>query len=300
MNRILSVLALAFALTGCAQDDGPTTVSPSTVPYFQRLTNSPEAETSPRLSPDGTRVAYERSGGIRILDLASRTSTLVVPQGSKPDWTKDGSALVFVRRDVAVAGLIHRLMKIQLSSGALDTLSADSIDAYEPAVSRTDDRIVLRVLSRQSLLQSLRVLSAAGEPLVTLTSPGTWTDMTPGWSQEGRSVVFVRLEASGLQRLSSVPSGGGNVSFASAAGDRVADPAYGNDGFIYLSKDGVIAVSRLGEPPHTLIHGDGYAQSPTLSVDRTRLVFTTDRVGNRELWMLVDPNGIAPSTTYEY
>ena len=298
---LLLLLALGLAVSGCSNDDGPTTPSPSTAPYFQRLTNSPDGETSPRISPDGTRVAYERSGGIRILELATRATRVVVPQGSRPSWTHDGTALVFVRRDVAVAGLIHRLMKVTLETGVLDTLSADTVDAYEPVASPVDGRIVLRVLSRQNTLQSLRVVSGTGAPLVTLTDPGTWTDMTPSWTPEADAVVFVRLGASGIQRLSTVPSDGdGSVYEAAVAGDRVADPFSGNDGSIYLSKDGVITVSRITQPPRTLINGPGFALSPTLSHDGTRLVFTTDRTGNRELWMLVDPQGIGRGNTYAY
>jgi Tol biopolymer transport system component len=301
MRRLLLATALLFVLAGCSSDDGPTASSSSTTPYFQRLTYSNEVETAPRLSPDGTKVAYERGGGIRVMELATHTSTVIVPQGYHPSWTRDGAALVFVRRDVAVAGLLHRLMKITLATGRLDTLSADSIDAYEPAVSPVDDRIVLRVLSRNSLTQSLRILGGAGQEIAVITKPGTWSDMTPSWTNDGEGVVFVRLEASGVQRLMYVPAMSGNQPYAAtAAGDKVADPIVDSQGRVYFSKGGSIVTSEIATAPRTVIEGPGFALSPTLSNDRTKLVFTTDRVGNRELWMLVDPNGINPIRTYNY
>lgn len=301
MTRSIVLLALALFLAGCSSDDSPVTPATSTNPYFQRLTNSPEAETGPSISPDGTEAAYERSGGIRILTLATRATRLAVPQGTDPSWTHDGSGLVFVRRDVAPAGLIHRLMRITLASGALDTLSADSVDAYEPSASPVDDRIVLRVLSRNSLTQSLRVLDGMGAQVAVLTRPGTWSDMTPAWTIDGLGVVFVRLEASGVQRLMVVAANGdGTPSAMNAAGDKVADPVMDSQGRLYFSKDGTISWSHLADAPRVQIDGPGFALSPTLSSDRTKLVFTTDRAGNRELWMLVDPNGINPIRTYDY
>lgn len=301
MRRFLLAAALLFVLAGCSSDDGPTASSSSTTPYFQRLTYSNEVETAPRLSPDGTRVAYERGGGIRVMELATHTSTVIVPQGYHPSWTRDGGALVFVRRDVAVAGLLHRLMKITLATGRLDTLSADSIDAYEPAVSPVDDRIVLRVLSRNSLTQSLRILDGAGEQISQITRPGTWSDMTPSWTVDGGGVLFVRLEASGAQRLMLVSATSGNPPYVvNAAGDKVADPIIDAHGSVYFSSNGVIVASQITNTPRTIVDGPGFALSPTMSQDRTKLVFTTDRAGNRELWMLVDPAGLNPIRTYEY
>jgi len=301
MRRLLLAPALFFALAGCSSDEAPTASSSSTNPYFQRLTNSMEVETSPRISPDGTRVAYERAGSIRILDVATRAVTLVVPQGYRPSWTRDGAALVFVRRDTDVVGLIHRLMKVTLADGALDTLSADSVDAYEPAVSPVDDRIVLRVLSRNSLTQSLRIVDGAGEQVAQITQPGTWSDMTPSWTNDGRGIVFVRLEASGAQRLMYIPASSDQPPYAStAAGDKVADPIVNTQGHVYFSKGGSIVSAQIATAPRTVIEGPGYALSPTMSDDRTKLVFTTDRAGNRELWMLVDPAGINPIRTYDF
>jgi hypothetical protein len=87
---------------------------------------------------------------------------------------------------------------------------------------------------------------------------------------------------------------------SNGTGDRIADPTFGADGLVYLSKDGALSTAVFGSPSRVLIHGAGYALSPTLSADRTRLVFTTDKVGNRELWTLVDPSGIDPLKAYQY
>jgi len=290
----LAALVLALLLVGCSSNEAPPTTASADAPWFQRLSNSPEAEVSPRFSPDGTQLVYERAGSIRVMDVASRASRVLVPQGNHPSWTKDGSAVVFVRRDIAPAGLIHRLMRLALAGGTLDTLSADSVDAYEPAASSTSAAIALRQLSRVNRLQTLRVVDGGGATLEVLAGAGTYVDTSPAWSRDGASIAFVRVDASGAGRLMLVPANGSRAASAvNAAGDVVADPAWMSNARIVYARAGTISwIEPGGAVPHVLIDGDGFELAPTLSPDGTRLVFTTDRAGNRELWMLVDPAGI--------
>ena len=292
MLRLL-VPAILLLLAGCSANDEPAPTQNEDAPWFQRLTTSSQAEVSPAFSPDGARLVYELAGAIHVLDVATRTSRTIVPQGNHPSWTADGSGIVFVHRDVAPAGLIHRLMRVSLESGVLDTLSADSVDAYEPAASTTSSAIALRQLSRVSRLQTLRVVGLDGGTLEVLTGAGTYVDTTPAWSPNGASIAFVRIEATGIERLMLVPADGSRAANPlTAAGDVVADPAWAGGGRIVYARAGTITWIEPGGLPHVLIDGEGFELAPTVSPDGTRLVFTTNRTGNRELWMLVDPAGI--------
>lgn len=59
------------------------------------LTSSEDQYFNPRMSPDGTKVAYQGLvGGIYIKDLASGAMTKV-GQGDQPAWTPDGSGIVY-------------------------------------------------------------------------------------------------------------------------------------------------------------------------------------------------------------
>ena len=74
-----------------------------------RLTTDPHVDRSPKISPDGTRVAFARSRrpwvsfrnndewDVWVLDLANGRERRVAERGAEPDWTGDGRAIVFQR-----------------------------------------------------------------------------------------------------------------------------------------------------------------------------------------------------------
>jgi TolB protein len=300
VRRLLLPL-VALALAGCSGEDAPPSVDPGTLPYFQRLTSSSAAETAPAFSPDGARLVYERNSEIWILEVASRVATRVAARGNHPSWSSDGASIVFVRRDVAGAGLIHRLIRMSLGSGVVDTVSTDSVDVYEPAASPTGSAVALRNLSRVNRVQSLRVVRGDGEDLATLTAGGAWVDTSPAWSPDGAWIAFVRVEDAGTTRLMRVPaSGGGIASFVAGDTNGASGPTWHPDGRIFFARAGVISsIAAAGGTVVPYVQGAGFELEPAISPDGKRLVFTTDRTGNTELWMLVDPNGLG-SGPYAY
>ena len=289
-------IALALAAAGCGED-APAPQAPGNVAYFQRLTNTPIAESSPSFSPDGDEVAYERGDEIWVLDVTTRAARRVAPRGNHPSWSADGSAIVFSRRDLIGGGPLHRLVRLHLASGVVDTISADSIDAYEPAAAPVGNDVALRVLSRTNTRQTLRVLAPDGSDRVTLSPAGAWVDTQPAWSPDGRWIAFARVEDSGATRLLRIVSDGDldatPVTGTTGTTDGISSPAWmGNDRLVYARGGVLSSISSAGGASTRLVQGDGFALSPTVSPDGTRLVFTTDRSGNFELWQLVDPAGI--------
>ena len=91
-------LALLLLLAACSANDEPAPTQNEDAPWFQRLTTSSQAEISPVFSPDGSKLVYERAGAILVLEVATRVSRSVTPQGNHPSWTADGTGIVFVRR----------------------------------------------------------------------------------------------------------------------------------------------------------------------------------------------------------
>ncbi|SDP80044.1 amidohydrolase family protein [Lentzea jiangxiensis] len=92
----------------------------------ERLTDAPNGQFLPRISPDGTRVAYQdESGATWVLDLAARTTRQVLPalyQPGRPAWSPDGgklavAALVPYSRRTATGH--NQILTVELSTGVL-------------------------------------------------------------------------------------------------------------------------------------------------------------------------------------
>src|SRR5688500_11661349 len=266
---IALLLAIAGSGGGCSPDERPTSVTPSNLPYFQRLTGTPVAETSPALSADGSRVVYERGDEIWVLTVATRAAARVAPRGNHPSWSADGQSVLFVRRDLDGGGPLHRLVRLHLASGGVDTLSADSVDVYEPAAAPAGDAVAMRILSRVNTLQNLRVVAGDGADQATLTPAGPWVDTSPAWSADEEWIAFVRLDQAGVARLYRVPAEGkidATVVGNGTAG--AAGPTWHPDGRIVFARNGVLSwVTPPGGAVSVLVDEESFAVGPTISAD---------------------------------
>jgi Tol biopolymer transport system component len=59
----------------------------------EALTPPEELAREPAMSPDGSKLAYVTSEGIKLLDMATRQSELLVAYGDQPAWSLDGTLL---------------------------------------------------------------------------------------------------------------------------------------------------------------------------------------------------------------
>jgi len=74
-------------------------------------------EGSPRWSPDGTRISFDRMPeGVFIMDTDFNNANLVIPGANTPSWTRNGAAIT------AIAGDGYRVLKYDLASGQTSTI----------------------------------------------------------------------------------------------------------------------------------------------------------------------------------
>jgi Tol biopolymer transport system component len=289
-----ALVAAALSLAGCSADR--TSAPAPARPYeIRALTLTVEHETSPAISPDGSRVAYVRAGAIYVLGIDGGGEIATGAHGDRPAWAPSGDALYYVRRDTGP--VIHRLVRRDLGSGNEVVVSPDSVDVYEPRVSPDGARVAYRALSRIDRSQSLRVQASAGPGAGTrlVAEPGAWTDVTPSWTPDGASLVFVRLAANGDASLARTDASADLEPAAIAIPTiAAADPTCSPDGArIVFSQAGALVVApATGGAPAAFVSGRGFALAPTFAAGGTRLAFASDRFGNFDVFLLTVPAGI--------
>jgi Tol biopolymer transport system component len=231
------------------------------------LTNDPfTSDTAPSWSPDGTRVALQRSGptaGIWILDAAAGTMGFVphTDHGFQPSWSPDGSWIAF-SRDV---GADAELWKVRTDGSHLTRLTNNAAEDWEAAWSPDGSRIAF---TREGLggTTSIMVLAAGGGAEKAVTPAGGF-DGAPDWSPDGKRIGFSRfLPGEGNRIFTAAPSGKGLTQVTFGGG-----PTAFNDVHPAWSPDGTrIAFARGGDQDdglplhiHTVALADGSTSQVT-------------------------------------
>ena len=177
--------------------------------------------TLPTWSPDGTEIAYSRSGDIFVADVVTGTETLLIggpDSENNPAWSPDGSNIAFTRH---VGDPIDGDTDIWLAdadgSNAVKLRDDPTVDDSQPDWSPDGSKIVFTVAP--GVNGSIHVINADGTGLQTLTLPGS-NDGSPVWSPDGTKIAFsaqrlgaptgvmvMNADGTGIQRITTPASG---------------------------------------------------------------------------------------------
>ena len=272
-NAALSATGVMVAASGgrtsrvdWVSADGRT-VTP--IPGLDSLTRGGD----PRLSPDGSQLAFTREGpdgrstGVAVYTFANATISRLGSVGKRPEWTPDGTRVLYqsTRSDVkAPTGLLWQPADGSGTYEVLGTQATRADGAIYSAVMSPDGTWLLYCLNSDGGLKVVRITS--DESSRVFVEAGQSVAM-PRFSPDGGWVAYVTGETARREVYVRPFPGPGPVITVSAGGG--TEPIWSRDGSQLFYRNGRQIVSaRIERTPtirvvsrSTLFEGD-YLASP--------------------------------------
>jgi dipeptidyl aminopeptidase/acylaminoacyl peptidase len=193
-------------------------------------------DTPPRISPDGTTVAYGDGGHVWLVPIAGGVPRRLV-EGSGPVWLDDARLIVSLERaedDGTTRGTRLALVEIADPFPRRLAREPEGLDALgdeeEPAVSPDRAEVAYAFVPRNDLKRSeIRILEVVTGRVRAVTGTPALMDRMPAWSPDGTTLVYVS-ERSGWHELHAVDRGGGNDRQLTDERADFSQPAWHPDG----------------------------------------------------------------------
>lgn len=240
-----------------------------------------------------TRIAYIRGQSIRIIDSdgADEITVPTEPDVLSPAWSPDGSTLAYIS-----FGASPRVLLMDLTTGRSRTLVPQTRNiTYSTPVFTPDGKTIVYNRAGENGSDLFSISAAGGDAPHRLTS-GQGTDNTlPTVSPDGRRIVFTSGRL-GRPELYIMDADGTNVNvltdFESSEKNYRSDPDWSPDGRTIAYQERVngdrfqIRTVRVTGSSPKYLTSEGQNEQPSWAPDARHLVFTSDRSGQRQLWIL--------------
>lgn len=169
-----------------------------------RLTHSrfPIYDSSPRWSPDGSKIVFSRSdGNIYTIDadgknLSNLTKTDETVINSEPDWSPDGSKIVFHSNRT---GQNHIFVMNADGSNVKQLTGKKNKEAVEYSAHFSPDGKKIVYGSTERGQSDLYVMNADGSQPVNLTKDINDAVSSPLFSEDGKKIVFTKNSSEGSE-----------------------------------------------------------------------------------------------------
>jgi eukaryotic-like serine/threonine-protein kinase len=260
-----------------------------------RLTSNLDA--SPVWSSDGRYVAFIRWGserGIYQVPALGGPERKLTNRAGHFAWSPGGKMLAVEDSSSPRAAPSIYLVTIETGEERrLTTPEAGSFGDTYPAFS-PDGRTVAFIRSPSSQVSDIQLVPVTGGEPRRLTHDNLFLTSKLAWTADGREIIFSSVRG-GLYSLWRVQVTGGLPSRVIGVGEDALSPAVSMRGgrlaYVYQKRD--INIWRAPGPnskardvaPMKLIASTRKDDGPQYSPDGKRIVFTSDRSGNYEIWV---------------
>jgi eukaryotic-like serine/threonine-protein kinase len=294
---------IAFAWDGGSEDRPGIFVKLIDAETPLRLTS--DLDSAPEWSPDGRYVAFVRwggEGGIYRVPAHGGPERKLVNRAGSFTWSPDGKTLAIASSNSSPEALSIFLISIETGEERrLTTPDAGSVGDTYPAFS-PDGRSIAFIRSLNSQVSDIYLVPAAGGEPRRLTYDNLFLFSNLDWTADSREIVF-SSHRGGIYSLWRIQTSGGEPSRVIGAGEYSISPSVSRRGnrlaYVYQKRD--VNIWRAAgpnskvkdRPPVKLIASTRNDEGPQFSPDGERIVFTSDRSGNYEIWVL-DSDGRNP------
>ena len=220
----------------------------------RRLAITDEDDRTPRLSPDGRRLAFSSSsdGSTSIVlsdpDGSNRVTLTNAGDAGGPAWSPDGNRLAF-HSDRAGSFDIYT---IAADGSDVRQVTSEATTDWAPAWSPDGSRIAFT--SDRAGPGDIYVANSDGSDVVTLTQT-SGGDFDPAWSPDGTRIAFATEGADGNNEIVSVAADGSDLRQLTDAEDDSFMPAWSPDGASIA-----FATNRDGDVEVYVMNADGTNQ----------------------------------------
>ena len=236
-----------------------------------------------------TRIAFERDGRIWTVDSDGANVRAVTSKGHTARWTPSGRAVVY---NVNL-GIRDPILVTDLATGTQRTLtSAESMQDLSPAVS-PDGRTVVFARISDNGADLFSVPFEGGTPQRITVGRGKGS-FQPSFSPDGQRIVFAS-DRSGRSDVYISDVDGTNVEVLAGGSfgersDRYA-PEWSPDGRLiayHADIGGAIQIMTINLRDQSVrqVTSDGRNEDAAWAPDSRHLVFTSQRTGMRQLWIV--------------
>lgn len=265
-------LVLAFlnilVFLACAEDLSRPNLEPT-----GRMTFVSTRDNTPALPVQALYVMdADGSGQMRLTE----DDSLVVDH---PDWSPDGSRIVFIGRDFSTSYMADIRVVDADGSNMTMLLESDSLPARHAAWSSDGSRIAFSTVGG-----GIYVIDADGSSLKELTDGNlsdTEADEDPSWSPDGAKIAFGSNRDGQSQDIVVMQADGSNRINLTNSDDVESSPAWSPDGqrIAFVRGEDIWVMHPDGSNQVNLTDSSAKDRHPAWSPDGSKIVFTSDRDG---------------------